>query len=1174
MASENVSDSLEHFVVPCEGGHGQRLAIPEGAYRGWVPRVLYSMNVHELKLPFLRLLSFPVGGTAIGSLATNLTIFEAVGNYLGKLPASFADCANLVQLDLGFNYFGEVPLPVFKLRNLRILNLEHNDIVKVDSGIGQLKQLTELNLNGNLLSSLPIELRYCKRLRKLYLSGKFYPRGMIKEFPECICHLRDLIVLNLSWQQIRNIPDSFGNLRNLEELNLKWNQLQEVSPEMVKCHKLVVVDFSGALRLLSAIPEPLFSLEDLSSLNLSDNFFTDIPREVHGLRKLRHLVVQRNSLLRLSPDLFQLRYLEHLELGENFLEDIPLGIRNLRKLQYLGLGNNRLTVLRDEMCRLEQLTHLYLGNNKLSKLPEEIYRLDQLVTLDLDNNQLMELPLLMDRLEGLAGCDGLHVVNNPLRSPFFEMSQQGTQELFEFLKGLRVKEAHHRWKMILIGAAKAGKTSLRQALMLGRSKLTAENERTWVMERHLWEPESRLRVQILDFGGHHIYQAAHHMFLSSDALHVLVFDLTKYNTENYEELIGHWLEAITDRAAGATIVVVGTHCDLCTKEDIDERTEDILRLMHRDEGAKRRQIEQEIERIQEELDRPEARAVSGKIPEIGVGRLQEKLNRLQRMLNSRSKLPEHIFVVSCADRLDGVGEFRDSLVQQLKSVPITALPDHWFSFLEQLQQVTARIISLDQAMEMFQTVMTSSHQSMMGMRGSPQLSLEMVLKYLHSTGEILWYHDNDDLRGTVFHRPEALIDMLRAVFRHDFDQVVVYSEDTGSSVSLRQAQFDKMKKDFLKKGLLTKELLRYLLIHFDLSSDAPSALLSLILSVMLKFGLCFELTNSTASALIGSSSVVQFPWFFPEELPESMESKWPASLPPNTFEICIELVFSRQAPPNFFEKLSVKLQNLLSDTERINWRDGVLAVRNLSSLLVTREKKNGGTVVTVAARSASDLQDLWGMVLSVRRAAMSLFKDWPLVKCDISLVCLHCVLRGVDEPYRFPGHVLEHTIPKGLYSMKCCEKMPDEVVPTAFVFPLDESSYQENHQEYMRAATEFMLKSLMVDTVDGPRGASVSVLSDGGLAFIAANLGFNWSAVILRLGIPQARIEQLIMTYQYDVYQQILHALLEWRGADSNDNNSQDKIDLLFGVLREDDIGRTDLVDQLSEDYSTVSDSV
>ena len=71
----------------------------------------------------------------------------------------------------------------------------------------------------------------------------------------------------------------------------------------------------------------------------------------------------------------------------------------------------------------------------LVKLPEDIYLLGHLVTLDVDNNELTELPLLMDSLEDLAVSDGLHLQNNPLRSPFSEMSQQGTRQLFEFLKG-------------------------------------------------------------------------------------------------------------------------------------------------------------------------------------------------------------------------------------------------------------------------------------------------------------------------------------------------------------------------------------------------------------------------------------------------------------------------------------------------------------------------------------------------------------------------------------------------------------------------------------------------------------------------------------------------------------------------------------------------------------------
>ncbi|RUS83985.1 hypothetical protein EGW08_008246, partial [Elysia chlorotica] len=1004
----SVSDCLNQYIeVAVVDGDGDQqhasLLVPEGTFKGWVPKDIYTKTLRKVRLPFLRLLSFPVGGTSIGCLPAQLIDFCAEGNYLTKLPTCFAECSKLTRLSLGYNQFTEVPHPIFRLSNLEELNLEHNYLEHVDRAIGQLRNLKVLNMSGNMLRELPPDLKQCRRMQKLHLSGKFYPRGKMQQFPECICYLPDLVFLDLSWQQIRNIPASFGNLRKLQELKLKWNQLQEVSHELKKCTKLLRIDLSGALRLLSAIPSALFYLEDLHTLNLSDNFFTDIPGEVCGLVKLRHLVVQRNSLLRLSSDLYKLRYLQHLELGENFLEALPEGLRSLKRLEYLGLCHNRITELPDEICFLGHLTFLGLGHNKLTQLPENMYHLQSLTTLDVNHNELREVPLLMDRLDLLASHDGLHLHNNPLRSPFQEISEQGTTQLFEYLKGIRLKEARHRWKMIMIGAAKAGKTSLRQALMLGRSKLTADSERTWVMERHLWEPESRLRVQIMDFGGHHIYQAAHHMFLSPDALHVLVFDLTKYSTEAYEDLIGHWLEAIMDRAAGAKIVMVGTHCDLCSKEDVQEKREDILRLVRRNEERKRHDIKREIRKIRSELDRPETREVSGGIPEIGVGRLQEKLNRLEKMLNSRSEVPDDVHVVSCADNLYGVADFCSLLIGRLKSVPASGLPDHWFTFLEQIQQVPDRVMSFDQALSFFKNVMAESHQSMMGMGGSPERSLEMVLKYLHSTGEIVWYCDNPELRSTVFHKPEALIDMLRAVFRHDFEQVVQYCPNLGDSLDLRQDRFERMKRDFLHRGLLTRELLRFLLVLFQLTEDATESFLDLTLSLMLKFSLCFQLQKSQATALVGPTDVVQFPWFFPEARPEDFYGKWPEARPRKSFELTMEINFSGPAPPNFFEKLSVKLHDFLYDTSRVNWQHGVLAQRNSVTLLVERERRTHGTTVAVSARadSASELTELWWLVMSVRRSAMQLFKDWPLLKVELELLCMHCLLKGSDSPTRY-----------------------------------------------------------------------------------------------------------------------------------------------------------------------------
>jgi len=56
----------------------------------------------------------------------------------------------------------------------------------------------------------------------------------------------------------------------------------------------------------------------------------------------------------------------------------------------------------------------------------------------------------------------------------------------------------------------------------------------------------------------------------------------------------------------------------------------------------------------------------------------------------------------------------------------------------------------------------------------------MHMKMNLVSGEIVWYHDNPRLRGIVFHHPETLIEMLRAIFRHDFKDVVNYVEAYGS----------------------------------------------------------------------------------------------------------------------------------------------------------------------------------------------------------------------------------------------------------------------------------------------------------------------------------------------------------------------------------------------------------
>ena len=953
MASQSqAAEELGQYLEGVDNGQGQSLMVPEGAYKGWLPRILYTYTLETLHLPFLRLLSFPVGGTALGTL-TSMKTFHAVGNYLCRLPSCFVECENIVSLDLSFNHFTKIPPCVYSLVRLEELSFAHNDIEEVSSEIGQLVNLRQLNLAGNTLSSMPLEIAKCQKIQKLDLSGKFYPRGQMKNFPEGVCCLFELAELDLSWQLIERIPDGFGSLRRLQQLSLKGNHLLHVSPEISKCVKLQSVNLAGALRLCSQIPAALFTLEDLQSLNLSDNFFTEIPEEVCGLCRLTTLIMQRNALLRVPDNLFQLRYLDHLEFSENYLERLPAAVGNLKRLTYLGLDRNRLTEIPDELCKVTSLVTVVLGSNQLTSLPENIYLLSNLRELLLENNKLTELPLLMDRLEGLVETEGLSLHGNYLRAPPQEICDQGVVPLFHFLKELRVSEARHRRKMILIGAVRAGKTSLRHALMLGHSKLTKEHERTWVLERHLWEPESKLRVQILDFGGHHIYQAAHHMFLTPEALHIVVFDISRYCSELFDELISNWLDAIMDRAPGATIVMVATHADLCSEDEVVERCEEVIRKIQKEESAKLQDLRDEIERTQAMLESWDGREGGGrKFADIGVERLQEKLSHLEKMLNTRSQLPSKVHVVSCAEGLTGVGELREELVNSMKIAEERKLPHSWYRFLSEIQSVPDRILSMEQALDIFVEVMASVNQSLMGMGGSADRSLSMVLKYLHSTGEIVWYHDNVRLNKIVFHRPETLIEMLRAVFRHDFEQVVNFDPELGHKVGLSSSRFEVLKEDFVRRGIMTYRLLHFTLLHFHLSSDA----LDTFISLMLKFDLCYEVTQSSDPSLVGSTCILQFPWFFPEDSPAALAAEWPEELPSNMFELRFEVVFPRKGPPYFFEKLSVRLQQYVS--ERNNWKHGVLARLNHSHLLVRRQRNDldDVTVITAAARGATDLQ--------------------------------------------------------------------------------------------------------------------------------------------------------------------------------------------------------------------------
>ncbi|XP_052813851.1 malignant fibrous histiocytoma-amplified sequence 1 homolog isoform X2 [Mya arenaria] len=1149
MTSSSQSEVFRQYLRTEPKGHTS-LNVPEGRYKGWVPRCLYDMSCTNVSLPFLKLISFPVGGSSLGTLVDMVT-FSAVGNYLSRLPESFGKCQNLVELNLSYNNIERIPSSVFSLTNLAELDLSENDISDLSPSIGNLKNLKILNLSGNLFEDLPSELRYCEKLEKLDVSRKWYPYdGGFTVLPEAVCYLTQLTYLDVSWHKIATITDDIRNMSKLKTLRMRGNNLRNVSKAVAECKALQYLDLTGAMRQNSYIPPEIFTLPELLILDITNNFFTEISTKIVGLKKLKKLIIRRNSLLRIPEEIFKMESLEAIDFSENYLKEIPGCISELETLRHVNLSCNKIEVLPDEICDCAGLTELQLHYNVLERLPNKIHKLQNLEELMLEGNKLTELPLMMDKLEKLSETERLSVFYNNLKKPPQAICDQGVHNIYDYLKELRVCEATHRKKLILIGASMAGKTSLRNVLLLGKAKLTELHERTWVMEQHLWEPEPDLRVQLLDFGGHHIYSAAHHMFLTPEALHVLVFDLSSYTPDKYDNMVGDWLDSIMDRAPGATIMVVGTHADLCTKEQIAENVESIKQRMHQEENGKLQDLDMQLDIERRKLQ--EAHNESGqRFPDLDTQRLQERVNRMMKLRETRITLPNNIYVVSCADSLSGIIYFHEDLTSNLKSSEPQLLPDSWLKFLTQIQERPEKILLWSEALQILDSLVKGLSISYSSLQGSAEKSLETVLRYLHATGEIVWYHDNPKLRGIVFHHPETLVEMLRAIFRHDFNEVVNYVESYGQLAGLTRGKFDGLKTAFLQRGLMTTELLNFCLQHFSLSLQSQD----IFVDLMLKFDLCYKVEDSTsAPATMGSERILQFPWFLPTTPIPDLDTKWPDQVPSNTIELRYQLQFLKKGLPNFFEKMSARLQGIV--TQREDWKDGILATRNNTKLLLTRKKIHGPSCITLSVRGA-ELQELWFLVLNIRSEMLTLLKEWPFVKVDEYMVCAHCILTGEATPYLWRGEILNMKCPKGIYEIKCSRN--DARVPSCLVYPLDPEFSQSDIGRHITIVTDF-LRSIS-DSTDGG-----GLLTDLILLRIAAKLGVEWITVALELGLIQAQIEHIQMDNEKsNTHRHIFLALIKWRDEVTKASGQEDLIEELLEAIT--NANRADLALELREQY-------
>ncbi|KAL8252253.1 hypothetical protein R6Q59_035946 [Mikania micrantha] len=256
---------------------------------------------------------------------------------------------------------GNISQSLLGLKELKHLDLSCNDFegIQVPKFIGSLQNLRYLNLsNSNFSGIIPPQLGNLSKLQVLCLENFKYDYisyGLTTMVNiHWLSSLRLLHHLDLSGVDLSKANDHWlhviNNLHSLVELHLSYCYLTETHPYVpqlnltsLSCLGLSFNSFK------TSVPQWLFSVTSLVSLDISWSFHGIIPSNIHGFRNLTYLKILHvggNDFMNSSLVLTELSgsNLITLDISSCGISSSLLNsLHNLTNLHSLDLSRNQLT---------------------------------------------------------------------------------------------------------------------------------------------------------------------------------------------------------------------------------------------------------------------------------------------------------------------------------------------------------------------------------------------------------------------------------------------------------------------------------------------------------------------------------------------------------------------------------------------------------------------------------------------------------------------------------------------------------------------------------------------------------------------------------------------------------------------------------------------------------------
>jgi len=421
-------------------------------------------------------------------------------------------------LDLGDCGLTEIPEEVFDCVWLETLILSHKwreyDVKTMDLGIKNSQNQGE----QNNITALPPVLSRLSNLKVL-----IFDNNPISDLSP-LKGLADLQILDCFATQVSDLSPLAG-LAALQRLYCSETKVSDLSPlagladlQQLSCFTTPVSDLS-----------PLAGLAALQILDCSSTPVSDLS-PLAGLADLQRLYCSKTQVSDLSP-LAGLAALQRLYCYSTQVSDLsPLA--GLAALQILYCYRTRVSDL-SPLAGLAALQILSCFATQVSDL-SPLKGLAALQILDCSSTPVKKIfPLTQITALAYFKVDGCPIEDCPadiyqsenveiLRAFFKEKQLANTPPP-------RPLDTRRDVKLILLGNSDAGKTSLLHFLKTGG--FLEERNSTHGLEVHRWLPDAarfpalaEVAVSIWDFGGQEYYHGAYRLFMSDNAVYLLLWD--------------------------------------------------------------------------------------------------------------------------------------------------------------------------------------------------------------------------------------------------------------------------------------------------------------------------------------------------------------------------------------------------------------------------------------------------------------------------------------------------------------------------------------------------------------------------------------------------------------------------------------------------------------------------